>query len=93
MTRLGSIAVRTIALTVALSALAYALDTVTLRLGKSQTSSVMVRPYFAVPKKNGLTEFMFQQPQPQSCVNSLFPHFGFTPCWWLRRHTEQRISL
>jgi len=28
----------------------------------------------------------------QTCVDALMPHFGYTPCWYLRRHTYQQIS-
>src|SRR5690242_1464927 len=26
-------------------------------------------------------------PVIERCVNSLLPHFGYKPCWYLRRHT------
>jgi hypothetical protein len=74
-------------------ALVFLADYCALRLRKDQFSSVTVRPYLAVPRKDGRLEFMFQQAQEQSCVNSLFPHFGEEPCWYLRRHTEQRTNL
>ena len=31
--------------------------------------------------------------QDETCVNALFPHFGFKPCWYLSRHTERRITI
>jgi hypothetical protein len=55
--------------------------------------SVLVRRYYAVGEKNGKTEFLFNPPETQPCLNSLFPHFGYTPCWYLRRHTEQRTNI
>lgn len=55
--------------------------------------SVLVRRYYAVAEKNGKTEFLFNPPETQPCLNSLFPHFGYTPCWYLRRHTEQRTNI
>ncbi len=27
-----------------------------------------------------------------TCVEALMPHFGFTPCWYLRRHKLQQIG-
>jgi hypothetical protein len=71
----------------------YAADSLILRLRTNQTSSVTVRPYLAVPEKGSRVEFMFQAPREQTCVNALFPHLGLTPCWYLRRHTEQRTNL
>lgn len=55
--------------------------------------SVLVRRYYAVGEKNGKTEFLFNPPETQPCLNSLFPHFGYTPCWYLQRHAEQRTNI
>ena len=55
--------------------------------------SVTVRRYYAVPQKSGKIEFLQAEPQDQTCVRSLFPHMGDAPCWYVRRHTEQRIDM
>jgi hypothetical protein len=55
--------------------------------------SVTVRQMYAVKLKNKQTEYMPQPPAPQECVNSLFPHFGDPPCWYLSRHTRQQINV
>jgi hypothetical protein len=60
---------------------------------RPQFGSVQVRRYYAVPLKNNRVGFTFDPPAPQSCVESLFPHFGLTPCWYLRRHPQQRVDL
>ena len=57
------------------------------------TGTVIVKTYFAVPRKDGRTEFMFNDPQEQTCVHSLFPHSGLSPCWYLSRHQEKRIDM
>jgi hypothetical protein len=62
------------------------------RLPKS-LGTVTVHPYYAVPQKDGRTEFIPQDPQDQTCAQSLFPHMGYTPCWYLRRHTSPRIDM
>lgn len=54
---------------------------------------VTVTNYDAVAQKNGKTEFLFDPPQGQTCVNAMFPHQGYTPCWYLRRHSEQRTDI
>jgi hypothetical protein len=54
---------------------------------------VTVTHYDAVQQKNGKTEFIFDPPQAQTCVNSLFPHAGYAPCWYLQRHPEQRTDI
>lgn len=55
--------------------------------------SVVVNHYYAVQQKNGKTQFIFDPPGPETCVNSLFPHEGMLPCWYLTRHTEQRTNI
>ncbi len=54
---------------------------------------VTVTSYDAVQQKNGKTEFLFNLPQQQTCVNSLFPRAGYPPCWYLQRHAEQRTDI
>jgi hypothetical protein len=55
--------------------------------------SVTVSHYYAVLQKNGKTAFMFDPPGPQACVNALFPHQELQPCWYLRKHPEQRTDI
>ena len=55
--------------------------------------SVVVSHYYAVLQKNGKTQFIFDPPEPQTCVNTLYPHAGMQPCWYLRRHPEQRTNI
>jgi len=61
--------------------------------GRQAYGSVVVRSYYAVLQKNGKTSFIFDPPQPWTCVNSLFPHQGYPPCWYLTRHPEQRTDI
>ena len=55
--------------------------------------AVTVRPYYAVRLKSGKTEFLFQGPRPEACANTLFPHWGMSPCWYLGRHPEERTDI
>jgi hypothetical protein len=81
----------------ALSALLYAGDYAAVRIpiptGRNPYGVVTVRPYYDVKLKSGKSDFYFLDPQKQTCVNSLFPHLGYTPCWYLRRHARQRIAI
>lgn len=61
--------------------------------GQHAFGTVVVRPYYAVPLKDGKTEFMMLSPETRNCVHSLFPHFGSTPCWYLEGHKQQRIDI
>lgn len=55
--------------------------------------SVTVRHYYAVAQKNNKVQFIFDPPQPWTCVHSLYPHVGYFPCWYLSHHPEQRTDL
>jgi hypothetical protein len=61
--------------------------------GRDPFSSVTIQPYYAIHEKNGRTEYDFAQPQSQVCVRSLFPHFGYSPCWYVKRHSDPRIDI
>lgn len=80
-----------------LAAVAYASDYVVLRYRittkRSPFASVTVHPYDAVPRKDHKIEFMAEDPRDETCVNSLFPHMGDPPCWYLIRHKDQRIDF
>lgn len=55
--------------------------------------SVTVQLYYAIGEKNGKTEYDFQPPQAETCVNSLFAHHGSPPCWYERKHPEKAIRI
>jgi hypothetical protein len=61
--------------------------------GHGAYGTVTIRIYYAIGEKNGKTEYDFQPPQQETCVNSLFPHAGYSPCWYERRHTEKAIRI
>jgi len=60
--------------------------------GRQEFGSVQVQTFYAVKLKNKQTEYMFQPPQQEQCVHSLFPHLGLTACWYLERHRTQEID-
>lgn len=82
---------------VVLAAVAFAADYAVLRYRiaaqRAPFGAVTVRSYYAVRLKNGKTEFLFQNPRPETCVNSLFPHFDVAPCWYARRYPEKRAEI
>lgn len=61
--------------------------------GRDPFSTLTIQPYYAIHEKNGKTEYDFAQPENQVCVRSLFPHFGYNPCWYVKRHTDKRIDI
>jgi len=77
-------------------ALVYVCDYVLLRYripnNRAQFGRVIVQRSYVIPMKSGKTEYTFDPPAPQECVNSLFPHFGDPPCWYLSRHKRQQVN-
>ena len=62
--------------------------------GNRQTlGSVQVKPLYAVRQKSGRIEYSVGDTETDTCVQSLFPHLGYTPCWYLRRHPTKRIEI
>lgn len=80
-----------IAVALFLSALYFG-DYLHLRFRHEQFGSVQVKRYYAIPQKNNRVQFMFDQPETQTCVRSLFPHLGCVPCWYLKRNNIKRID-
>ena len=65
------------------------------RLGSPFDSVNIVRIY-AIPLKSGKVEYQLDALQPDvtvTCVRSLFPHFGFSPCWYVRRNSQKPIPM
>ncbi len=50
----------------------------------------------AIPEKNGKTEYEVDALNPEqavTCVHSLFPHFGYSPCWYVKPRINQPIPM
>jgi len=79
------------------TALAYSVDYVVFRYRVAENrqpfGQVTVYSYDAVAQKSGKTQLIFNPPEVQTCVNALFPHAGYVPCWYLQRHAEQRTDI
>lgn len=54
--------------------------------------AIQVRHYWEIPNKSGKFEYSFDSPVMQTCVRSLFPHLGFSPCWYVNREKLQRVA-
>jgi len=71
----------------------FALFRLRVTTNRNPYGSVVVNHYYAVQQKNGKTQFIFDPPSPQTCVNTLYPQAGMQPCWYLQRHPEQRTNI
>ena len=50
----------------------------------------------AIPEKNGKMEYEVDALNPEqtvTCVHSLFPHFGYSPCWYVKPKVNQPIPM
>ncbi len=87
-----------VALAVLLALIAvFAVDYLSIRFQlpnhRQQFGTVRIKPYYAVRLKDGKTEFMFADPQDETCSYSLFPQLGYRPCWYVTKHKTKRIDI
>jgi hypothetical protein len=94
---LRRIFIGTVLVVLGTAGLAYSLDYIVFRVraatDRNAYGSVVVNHYYAVLQKNGKTSLTFDPPQAETCVNALFSHGGFLPCWYLKRHPDQRTEI
>ncbi len=88
---------RTIVALPLLAGLTYAGDYISLQVnippGRQKYGTVQVQPFYIIHQKNGKIEYEYSPPEDDTCVNSLLPHFGFPPCWYLKRHPEKKVEV
>ena len=70
----------------------YALDDVSARLRGQPTEQLKVDHYYAAMNRWNQVEYSVGSPIMQTCVDALMPHFGYVPCWYLRKHTLRQIG-
>ena len=59
----------------------------------SPLSKVTVNQFQSVPLKGTKIEYDYLGSSDVPCSQSLFPHAGQSPCWYLRRNPNQNTSL
>lgn len=86
---------RTVVVLVAVLAVVYAGDWLVYRYRAAHGTafdSIKVNQFMAVPLKNGKDEYDYTGSQQVQCVRALFPWIGDEPCWWVRRHAEEKVK-
>jgi hypothetical protein len=68
-------------------------DYIVVRLRGEPLGTVQVTKLYAILQKDGKTEYEAGEPETQTCVNSIFSHLGYSPCWYVMRHKTQQINL
>ena len=53
----------------------------------------MIERTYGIPHKNGSAEIVVSDPEPETCVHSIFPHMGYIPCWYFNRNSKNIIML
>jgi hypothetical protein len=78
---------RTIQLCLFLLLLCYVSDTLLFkyRAAHSQPGRPFdsVTAYVAAPMKNGSVQLFYGHPQQFACIRAIFPHAGYSPCWYV----------
>jgi hypothetical protein len=77
---------------VCLTALIYAGDALWARFRGRPVEHVKVDRVYAAMNQWNQVEYSAGTPVMETCVDALMPHFGYLPCWYLRRHTFQQIG-
>ena len=86
--------VRWIAIALAAAgAILYAGDWLVFNVRGSPTSKVTVSHFLSAPLKNNKQELDYLGSDEVLCSVSLFPQGGHSPCWYVRRHTNQITTV
>ena len=72
---------------------AYGGDWAIFRLRGSPMSKVTVNRFLTVPLKGNKLEYDYLGSSDVPCSVSLFPQAGMSPCWHLRRNSNQGTTL
>jgi hypothetical protein len=77
---------------VSLTGLIYLVDDLWARFRGRPVEQIKVGRVYAAVNHFNQVEYSIGTPAIETCVETLMPHFGYTPCWYLRRHTIQQIG-
>ncbi len=84
---------RILVLLVAVPAVLYLIDYAVVRLRGAPTADVTIKQYYAIPQKGNKVQYAPADSAVEECVQSLFPHAGDRPCWYVNRHTRRQIDM
>jgi hypothetical protein len=85
-----------LAIAVLAAGLTYLCDFIYLRLKMANKSSNeafgSVQFFPATQLKNGKLDIYIESPQTETCVHTLFPHYGYNPCWYAKRNQVHVVA-
>ena len=82
--------------------LVYGIDSLSVRIRSMHPKpadpfeSIKALRVLAIPEKNGKTSYEVDAQNPEqtvTCVHSLFPHSGYSPCWYVKPRINQPIPM
>ena len=77
---------------VSLAALLYLGDDLWARYRGRPVEQMKVGRLYAEVNHFNELEYSVGTPVMETCVDALLPHFGYIPCWYLRRHDIRQIG-
>ena len=73
----------------------YVCDYVVLRVRMARGANAglgSVQVVYGAALKDGRATLFTDQPQIETCVRSIFPHLGYSPCWYASKHAVQIVN-
>jgi len=55
--------------------------------------TMTTQPIIEIPHKDGRDEIVLGDTQTQTCVRALFPHDGYSPCWYVARQNQSTTMM
>jgi len=77
---------------VSLTGLTYVADDLWSRFRRRPVEQIKVDRIYADVDHWNHVEYSIGTPIMETCIDALMPHFGYTPCWYLRRHTIRQVG-
>jgi hypothetical protein len=84
---------RILILLVLIPAATYLADFAVVKMRGTPTSNVTIRQYLAIPQKGNKLQYAPADPAIEECIQSLFPHNGDRPCWYVNQHKTRQIDM
>lgn len=71
----------------------YGCDDLYARLRHAPYADIQIERMLAVAEHFNKIDYERIDPVTERCVYSLFPHFGYDPCWYVTRHAVRIIKI
>jgi hypothetical protein len=78
---------------IAFAAVLYGCDFVYAWARKAPFADVHVERYLEIAQHFNKVGYERTDPVTERCVYSIYPHFGYAPCWYLMRHTVRFVKI